>query len=184
MARKPKQAHGTVITAHERAILSAVFARTNTGIDDPSMKEVRRLFTRHSYQNPEPHFADYVAAMVGGYCDDDAALEAYEGEAETWWKLLDPAKKEGTREYILETWPRIHFLMWSEPYYMSSTSRHQTEKQADAVQVRHPLSRRVKDGDEWVVYCLQKTPVQKGQAAFIGGYPNAGVPWHKAGAVL
>lgn len=179
-----KKVQGTPITEQERAVLSAIFCRTNMGADDPTMKEVRRILVRHPRANPVPHYADYVADLVGHLCENDAMLDDFIKEASGWWKTLNPKKEDGTREYILSVWPRIHFLMWSEPYYVEGTARYKTEKQADSAQIKRPLSRRYKDGkSEWVVTFLSKTPLQKGQAQYEAGYPNAGVPWHKAGAV-
>lgn len=174
----------TALTPHEKALLAGLFARTNLGMDKPKLGDVLPYRVRGPRMNKEANYADFVMTFCQEFMESDSHIETFEREAKMWWKEL--SKRTMSREYILEVWPDHHFLVWSEPYYLSATMAFATEHSAKNEQKRHKLSRRYKNRKGmWVVDCLMKSPITERQHAYEGGYPNFGTKdYWKAGEVL
>lgn len=102
----------TKLTENERAVLSAVFARTTMGCEQPSTEKVQYA-TMRPPSGGDPIANDWVPFFCSEFMTNESDEAAFNSEANSWWREFGK-RGQNTREYVCKTWPEIGTLFgWS-----------------------------------------------------------------------
>jgi hypothetical protein len=74
-----------------RPVLAAFFARTNMGLEPPSVDDVKQLV------GSKPNLADAVLSLCEQFIETDEQVEMFNGEGKMWLKKLSDMSDEAIR---------------------------------------------------------------------------------------